>query len=123
MHDVLNSDPEWMQDFLPIHVKQSIGPVGTQFSPEFDPAVTTPLDYFQLYFSDNVFEVICDHTNKYQKFRFEQKRITSPDYTEKFWYDTNLLEMKAYFGLSVIFGILNYSSKISLILQSGSIFG
>ena len=107
MHDVLNSDPEWTQDFLPIHVNQFIGPVGTEMGPEFDPAVATPLDYFQLYFSDNVFELICNNTNKYQKFRVQQKRITSPDYSEKFWYDTNLLEMKAYFGLAVVFGILN----------------
>ena len=51
--------------------------------------------------------MICDHTNKYHKFRVEQKKITSPDYCDKFWFDTNLLEMKAYFGIAVVFGILN----------------
>ena len=107
MHDVLNNDPEWTQNFLPIHVNQFTGPFGTELGPEFDPAVATPLDYFQLYFSDDVFEVICDNTNKYQKFRLAQKKITTPDYSEKFWYDINLLEMKAYFGLAVMFGILN----------------
>ena len=107
MHDVLNNDPEWIQNYLPIHVQQFNGPLGTQLGPAFDPSVATPLDYFQLFFSDNVFEVICDHTNKYQKFRVEQKKITSPDYCDKFWFDTNLLEMKAYFGIAVVFGILN----------------
>ena len=107
MHDVLNNDPEWTQNYLPIHVQQFNGPFGTQLGPAFDPSVATPLDYFQLFFSDNVFEVICDHTNKYQKFRVEQKKITSPDYCDKFWFDTNLLEMKAYFGIAVVFGILN----------------
>ena len=107
MYDVLNNEPEWTQNYLPIHVQQFIGPVGTQLGPAFDPSVATPLDYFQLFFSDNVFEVICDHTNKYQKFRVEQKKITSPDYSDKFWIDTNLLEMKAYFGLAVVFGLLN----------------
>ena len=107
MHDVLNNDPEWIQNYLPIHVQQFNGPLGTQLGPAFDPSVATPLDYFQLFFSDNVFEVICDHTNKYQNFRVEQKKITSPDYCDKFWFDTNLLEMKAYFGIAVVFGILN----------------
>ena len=28
MHDVLNNDPEWTQNFLPIHVNQFTGPFG-----------------------------------------------------------------------------------------------
>ena len=70
-------------------------------------------DYFQLYFSDDLFESICNNTNKYQKSHVEQKRITTPDYAECFWYDTNLLEMKAYFWLAIIFGILYQRDYLS----------
>ena len=107
MHDILNKDPEWTQDFMDIHVKQFTGPVRTNLSPEFDTSIATPLDYFQLFFPDEVFQTICDNTNKFKQFRVQQKRITTPDFVEKFWEDTNVPEMKAYFGLAVIFGLLN----------------
>ena len=107
MYDILNEDPEWTQQFSPIHVNQFIGLLGTNFPHDFDPLTASPIDYFQLYFSDDVFQHICDNINKFQKFCFQQKRITSPNYTENFWYDTHLHEMKAYFGLAVMFGLLN----------------
>ena len=37
----------------------------------------------------------------------QQKKLTKPDYTECFWTDTYLLDMKVYFGLAFLFGILN----------------
>ena len=107
MYDVLNKDPEWTQDFSDIHVNQFTGPVGSLLGIDFDTSVASPLDYFQLFFSDNVFQKICDNTNKFKKFRVEQKKITSPNFAEKFWEDTDVPEMKAYFGIAVIFGILN----------------
>lgn len=107
MYDILNKDPEWTQNFSQIHVNQFTGNLGTNFHPEFDTSVATPLDYFQLYFSDHVFEQICSNTNKFHKFRVEQKKITNPSYVENFWEDTYVPEMKAYFGLAVMFGILN----------------
>ena len=107
MHDILNKDPEWTQNFSQIHVNQFTGPIGTNFPVNFDTTTASPLEYFQLFFSDDVFERICNNTNKFKKFRVEQKKITSPDYKEQFWYDTNVNEMRAYFGLAVIFGLLN----------------
>ena len=107
MDDIINKNPEWTQNFSQIYVNQFTGPVGTNLGIEFDTSVATPLDYFQLYFSDQVFQRICDNTNKFKNFRVQQKRITSPDYTEQFWNDTDLLEMKAYFRLSIMFGLLN----------------
>ena len=107
MHDILNMDPEWTQNFSQIHVNQFTGPVGTNFPDNFDTTTASPLQYFQLFFSNDVFERICKNTNKFKKFRVEQKKITSPDYKEQFWYDTNVSEMRAYFGLAVIFGLLN----------------
>ena len=85
MYDILNKDPEWTQQFSPIHVNQFTGLLGTNFPHDFDTSTASPIDYFQLYFSDDVFQHICDNTNKFQKFRFQQKRVTSPDYTENFW--------------------------------------
>ena len=107
MHDILNKDPEWTQNFSQIHVNQFTGPIGTNFPVNFDTPTASSLEYFQLFFSDDVFKRICNNTNKFKKFHVEQKKITSPDYKEQFWYDTNVNEMRAYFGLAVLFALLN----------------
>ena len=107
MYNILNVDPEWTQDFSDIHVNQFTGPVGPKLGPDFDTSIATPLDYFQLFFSDEVFQRICDNTNKFKQFRVQQKQITAPNFVEKFWEETYVAEMKAYFGLAVLFGLLN----------------
>ena len=107
MYNILNIDSGWTQNFSDIHVKQFTGPVGSNLGPDFDTSVTTPLDYFQLFFSDEVFQQICDNTNKFKQFCVQQKQMTAPNFVEKFWEDTYVPEMKAYYGLAVIFGLLN----------------
>ena len=109
MFDVLNRDPEWTQNFTDIHVKQFTGQKGSKLPPDFDVSVATPLDYFQLFFSDNIFETICKNSNNFKIFHCQQKRLIQPQYDEKFWEDTHIPEMKAFFGLSVMFGLLNQS--------------
>ena len=50
MHDILNKDPEWTQNFSQIHVNQFTGPIGTNFPVNFDTTTASPLEYFQLFF-------------------------------------------------------------------------
>ena len=107
MFDVLNHDPEWTQNFTDIHVKQFTGQKGSKLPPDFDVSVATPFDYFHLFFSDNIFETICKNSNNFKIFRCQQKRLIQPQYDEKFWEDTHIPEMKAFFGLSVMFSLLN----------------
>ena len=84
MYDILNNDPEWTQNLSDIHVNQFTGPVGNKLGSDFDTSLASPLDYFQLYLSDNVFQQICNNTNKFKEFRVQQKNITSPNFVEKF---------------------------------------
>ena len=56
MFEILNNDPKWTQNFIANHVKQFTRPVGHKLGDNFDTLVTTPLDYFQLFFDDTVFE-------------------------------------------------------------------
>ena len=107
MFEILNNDPEWTQNFMPNHVKQFSGPVGHKLGENFDTSVATPLDYFQLFFDDTVFERLCMNTNKFKDFRCTQKRIVTPNYEEKFWNDMTVTEMRAYFGIAIILGLLN----------------
>ena len=107
MFDKINCDPEWSQNFSDVHVRQFRGDGAANLPQDFDVNTATPLEYFQLFFTNNVLETIVENTNKFQQFRCDQKRVTKPEYEEKFWQDTNLSEIKAYFGISIVFGILN----------------
>ena len=107
MFEILNNDPEWTQNFMLNHVKQFSGDVGHKLGENFDTSVATLLDYFQLFFDDNVFERLCMNTNKFKDFRCTQKRIVTPNYEEKFWNDMTVTEMRAYFGIAIILGLLN----------------
>ena len=73
MFDVLTKDPEWSRMFKPIHVNQFKEPSGPNLPPGFD-LCSSPVDYFQLFFTDTVLSTICDNTNKYQLFRCEEKK-------------------------------------------------
>ena len=107
MLEILNNDLEWTQNFMPNHVKQFSGHVGHKLGENFDTSVATPLDYFQLFFDDNVFERLCMNTNKFKDFHCTQKRIVTPNYEEKFWNGMTVTKMRAYFGIAIILGLLN----------------
>lgn len=106
MFDLLNCDPEWTENFNPIHVKQFNGPIGANLPPSFDCSTATPLDYFQLFMTPDIWEKIAENTNKYEKYVTAQKRITKPDYVEKHWNGIDVPLLKAYHGICIIMGIL-----------------
>ena len=106
MYDLLMKDPQWSQDFKPIHVRQFRGISGPNLPPDFDVS-SNPVDYFQLFFTDDIISTICENTNKYKQFRCDQKRVVNPNYSEKHWDDVDVPCMKAYIGLSIMFGVLN----------------
>ena len=105
MFDLVMRDPEWSNVFKPIHVNQFRDPSGPNLPQDFDLS-SHPVNYFQLFFTDTVISTICENTNKYKKFRCEQKKIVNPQYEEKHWEDVDVPCMKAYIGLSIMFGVL-----------------
>ena len=105
MFDVLIKDPEWSRVFKPIHVNQFTGPSRPTLPPDFDLS-SSPVNYFQLFFTDSVISTICENTNKYKEFRCDQKKMVNPQYEEKHWENVDLSCMKAYIGISIYFGVL-----------------
>ena len=72
-----------------------------------EPGPTTPtlpdtpaLEYLQLFFTDNVWEHLVSETNRYA-FQIDK---TSP--TPRHWEEVTIKEMKAFFGLIIIMGII-----------------
>ena len=58
----------------------------------------TAKDFFNLFVSDEVFEAFVEETNRYARQCIAHK----PD---RRWRETNVEEMRAYFGLNILFGI------------------
>ena len=75
MYDILNTDPEWTQNFSDIHVSQFTGPVGNKLGSDFDISLASPLDYFQLYFSDNVFQQYVTIQTSLKNFEFNKRTL------------------------------------------------
>jgi len=100
-------EPQWVCDpakFTHVHCDLFTQPEGPNLPANFDVLTATPLDYFALFFTDLVFGNIVRNSNKYSVFRDNQKRILNPNYIST-WVPTNVAEMKAYFGLNIIFGV------------------
>lgn len=106
MHDVLNYDPDWTKQFKPIHIRRFTQPQGPNLPANFDTAGPA-IDYFKLFFTDDVLQKIVRNTNKYVKYQGNVKRRTNARYVEKHWpVDLTIAELKAFLGLSIIFGLV-----------------
>ena len=66
-----------------------------------------PIDYFQLYMTDSVFQTIVNNTNKYQEYSTRVRRARDQTYRDLLWVEIGMDEMKAYLGLAVLFAVHN----------------
>ena len=64
------------------------------------------LDFFTKYFDDEVFALLVDMTNKYAR----QQRADDPERNKMKWDDVTVEEMRAYFGMCIIMGIIRLPS-------------
>ena len=100
-----NYKPNWTRTFTDFTVPYFAQAVGPELPADFDVTTATPLDYFKLFIPDQVFEMMVENTNKYVDWSVNRKRAVDPNYVEKHWTDTSVEEMKAYFGLNILFGL------------------
>ena len=99
---------EWKtENFDPIHVNQFKNLTGYVRPSPLNTETATPKDYFQLYITDSVFQTIVNNTNKYQQYSTRVRRARDPTYKDPLWMDIGMDEMKAYFGLAILFGVHN----------------
>ena len=62
------------------------------------------LNYFQLFYSDYVFAEIVRLTN----LNAQVKRGANPDQHKGVWYDVTMQEMKAYYGMLLLMGVMKF---------------
>ena len=94
------------KDFEPIHVRAFTGSGQVHLPDNFQTRTASPLEYWQLFVSEQNIQTICDNTNKYFAYKLGLKRILRPNYTDREWYDLTPNECKAYLGMSLIMGII-----------------
>ena len=91
--------PEWSDAFLHYPLME--------FEDESGPNVAIPddanaLTYFQLYWSDDVIDLLVKNTNAYA----EHIRGPNPSSSCREWYPTTRPEMKAFLGVTLLMGLL-----------------
>eukprot|EP00745_Piridium_sociabile_P004562 TRINITY_DN12743_c0_g1_i2.p1 TRINITY_DN12743_c0_g1~~TRINITY_DN12743_c0_g1_i2.p1 ORF type:complete len:167 (+),score=34.64 TRINITY_DN12743_c0_g1_i2:343-843(+) len=68
----------------------------------------SPVDYFQLFFPDDVFQFLATETNRYAA-QFLQGRALSTHSRFKKWVETDMSEMKAFAALQIAMGLCQKS--------------
>lgn len=107
LYDVLNQEITWTQDFKPIRLHNFTEPTGPNLPANFDTSTAQPVDYFKLFFTDEIFDEITKNSNAYQAYCTSRKQITNPNYIDKKWTPVEVNEMKAFFGLSIVMGLVS----------------
>ena len=84
--------------FGEINFTQETGP---KLPNGFDTAVVTPIEYFELLFKPEMFELIATNTNHYAEYCHDQKQIerNHPNYEDSYWQDKNVTKIWALFGV------------------------
>ena len=104
--------PDWQTEhFRDFHVPPFRGQQpGPRLPDDFNVETAKPIDYFQLFFSDELLNSIVQHTNSYAVWAIQQKRLVRPQYKDPHWRtsgedNVTLEELKAFLGLLLIFGL------------------
>ena len=83
---------------------------GPRLPDDFNVETAKPIDYFQLFFSDELLTSIVLHTNSYAVWAIQQKWLVRPQFKDPHWRtsgedNVTLEELKAFLGLLLIFGL------------------
>lgn len=76
------------------------------------PEDSKPIDYFTLYFTQEIVQKICDETNRYaHQFIHSQAGNLKPHSLVHDWKDTTPVEIKTFLGLCILMGLI-YKPRI-----------
>ena len=103
---------EWTEDYQPINVQNFTCDSGPSLPAGWNPK-SSPCDYFQLFWTDELLNNIVAYTNQYARLAIMKKRRSQPDYVDKEWSldESNNItydELCAYFGTNIILSVNPY---------------
>ena len=102
---LVTCNPLWTTDLEDFQLPYFTSYMGSLLPPDFDKSTATPLDYFRLFYTQYLADLIVMHTNSYHTWCVENRRILTADYNDKLWYDVTYSEMQVYLGLNILFGL------------------
>lgn len=109
--DLRNSEeaylPVWTTNFQEVNVPYFTAPTGHKLPDDFALDEATPLDFFMLYFTNNLFADIVKYTNEYAQWSIRAKgdRYRDIGWKRDGSSNTTLPEVKAYFGILIMCGV------------------
>lgn len=107
LFDLISKNVTWVdQGFQPVHVKQFTGNDTITYPDDFPLDHAEPIDFFSLYFNDEIFDTLVVNTNEYYLYKLGVKRQTNPDFVDHVWTPTSNAELKAWLGICIIMGIV-----------------
>ena len=98
-------DPVWTTDLENFEVPYFTSYTGSLMPPDFDCQTSHLIDYFRLFYTQYLADLLVTHTNSYHAWCVENKQILTPDYKDKLWYNVTSSEMQAHLGLNILFGL------------------
>ena len=107
--DLRANPPDWTTNLVPIHVPG----FQLQFGPDLPAGWdirSTPLQYFELFFTPQLIEEFVQYTNSYAQLAIRKKQETIPTYLDKQWCldgsnNVTVQEMRAYLGCCLILSV------------------
>ena len=82
--DLRADHPEWSSDLVPIQVPPFNSQSGPNLPNNWD-THSSPLKYFQLFFTPDIIQDIVMYTNSYAELSINKKRETFPTFQDKQW--------------------------------------
>lgn len=79
------------------------------------------LDYVELYLTENILTHIVNETNRYAKQYFDENPEQSENSYLSKWHDTDIIEMKKFFGLVILMGIV-YKPSLPLYWSTDELY-
>ena len=107
--DLHVNPPDWTTDLVPIHVPGFQLQSGPQLPDGWD-IRSTPLQYFELFFTAQLIEEFVQYTKSYAQLAIRKKPETMPIYTDRQWSldgsnNVSVEEMCAYLGCCLILSV------------------
>ncbi|XP_055386165.1 piggyBac transposable element-derived protein 4 [Condylostylus longicornis] len=103
-NDVADENLDWSETDLPRNLNDFEGASGVKIFPENRDSVE---NVTSLFIGDDLFSTICEETNKYySQNRHKYKKV---EHTAK-WYDVTNIELKKWFALVIIMGLVKKNS-------------
>ena len=105
--DLLKYQANWTnENYVPVSVTPFNQPEGCNLPPGFDAIHARPVDFFHLFFSNDLLSKFVEYTNDYADYRIAQKQQNAPNYVDQYWKEKlTLEEFKAWIGINIIFGL------------------